>query len=198
MEPKQMNITAVVLAGGKGRRFGNNDKGLQKMSGRLFVEWMIERVTPLVEEIIISANRHTDRYARLGYRAFKDEIPDFIGPLAGLHTAMGEAKHDWILTVPCDSPLFPQNIVERFMEVLERENAWIAIAKSGARTHPVFMMCPRQLRDDLGQYLSNGGRKVETWYERHKHVVVDFDNDKAFLNVNEPKDVRQMEILLRR
>ena len=168
------------------------------MSGRFFVEWMIERVKPLAEQILISANRHTDRYAKLGYEAFKDEIPDFTGPLAGLHAAMGKAKHDWLLTVPCDSPLFPQTIVEKFMEALDRDKAWIAVAKSGARTYPVFMMCPKQLRDDLGQYLEQGGRKIETWYERHKHVIIDFDQDKAFINVNEPKDIRQMEILLRR
>jgi len=198
MDPVQMNMSAVVLAGGKGRRFNNSDKGLQKMSGRYFIEWMIERTKPLVDEIVISANRNADRYQKLGYDAFKDDIPDFVGPLAGLHAAMGRVKHDWILTVPCDSPLFPQDMVARFIEALGREEAWIAIAKSGARTYPVFMMCPKQLRDDLEQYLKDGGRKVETWYERHKHVIVDFDQDKAFTNVNDPKDVRQMEILLRR
>ncbi len=198
MDIKKMNMSAVVLTGGKGRRFGNNDKGLQKMSGRLFVEWMIDRVSPMVDEILISANRHADRYTKLGHEAFKDEYPDFLGPLAGLHAAMGKAKHDWILTVPCDSPLFPQEMVERFIEELRKEDAWIAVAKSGPRLYPVFMMCPKQLRDDLGSYLDKGGRKIETWYEQHKHVIIDFDQDKAFTNINEPSTIRQMEILLRR
>lgn len=198
MDLVKWNMTAILLAGGKSRRFGNNDKGLQKISGRLFAELMLERVSPLVDEVLISANRHVDRYSLLGPEAFKDEIPDFSGPLAGLHAGMGRAKHDWVVTVPCDSPLFPQTLVAQFIEELGKSDAWIAIAKSGPRTYPVFMMCPTQLREDLDEYLRSGGRRIETWYERHPHLIVDFDNDKAFTNINEPNDIRQMEIMLRR
>ncbi|HCN68163.1 MAG TPA: molybdenum cofactor guanylyltransferase MobA, partial [Candidatus Accumulibacter sp.] len=56
-------ISGVILAGGLGRRMGGVDKGLQELHGRPLVAWVIERLAPQVDELLINANRNAQRYA---------------------------------------------------------------------------------------------------------------------------------------
>ena len=121
---------------------------------------------PQVDEILINANRETGRYAAFGYPVISDQISGFAGPLAGLHAGMLNAKNDFVLTVPCDSPLLPENLAERLMEALIHAQADIAIAQTGAQLHPVFCLCNKSLLPELTEYLLSGERKVETWVNR--------------------------------
>ena len=110
-----MSITGIVLAGGLGRRMGGVDKGLVDFLGKPLVAHVIQRLNPQVDEILINANREIDRYAAFGHPVIQDDIEGFAGPLAGLHKGMREAKHPYVLTVPCDSPLLPMNLVGRLI-----------------------------------------------------------------------------------
>ncbi|MDO9188930.1 MAG: molybdenum cofactor guanylyltransferase, partial [Sulfurimicrobium sp.] len=102
-----LGVTAIVLAGGRGQRMGEADKGLVLLHGKPLVSWVLERIAPQVDEVLISANRNLERYRELGYAVLPDEMPDFPGPLAGLHRAMAEASHPLWLSVPCDTPFLP-------------------------------------------------------------------------------------------
>lgn len=180
-----MSVTGVVLAGGLGRRMGGVDKGLVDFLGKPLIVHVIERLRPQVDEILINANRELDRYAALGYPVIEDDIAGFAGPLAGLHKGMSVAKHPLVLTVPCDSPLLPLDLAERLMQGLIKNNADLAVAKTGAQAHPVFCLCKKTLLKNLEVYLQSGGRKIDAWYSALKVVEVPFDDDAlAFANVN--------------
>lgn len=97
-------VAAVILAGGQGRRMGGADKGLLDYRGRPLVEWVLDALAPQVAEILISANRNLDRYARYGRRVLPDALPDFPGPLAGVLAALDAVDTEWLLAVPCDTP----------------------------------------------------------------------------------------------
>lgn len=189
-----MSITGVILAGGMGRRMGGVDKGLIEFLGRPMIEHVAERLKPQVGEILINANRELQHYANLGYPVIEDEIGGFAGPLAGLHKAMQVATHPYVLTVPCDSPLLPHNLVARLMNGLIERDADLAVAKTGMQAHPVFCLCRKALLPNLEAFLKDGGRKIDLWYSTLEVAEVQFsDNVKAFANVNTPEELVWLE-----
>jgi molybdopterin-guanine dinucleotide biosynthesis protein A len=178
-------ITGLVLAGGQGRRMGGVDKGLQPLGGRAMVEWVIERLAPQVEEIIVNANANLDRYAALGYRVVSDAIGGYAGPLAGLHAGLAGARHPLLVTVPCDSPFLPLDLVSRLRERLERDGCDLAVARTGDQPHPVFSLVRAAVLPHLAAFLEAGGRKIDAWYATLRVVEVSFDDEaEAFSNIN--------------
>ena len=188
------SITGLILAGGKARRMGGIDKGLIAFKGQPMVAHVIQRLSPQVSEILINANREIERYQSLGFAVVPDEINNFGGPLAGLHAGMKAAKTEFILSVPCDSPLLPNDLSPRLITALKSQNADIAVAKTGEQHHPVFCLCRTSLAQDLEAYLNAGGRKVDEWQKKHAYVEVSFDdNPLAFSNINTPEDLSKLE-----
>jgi molybdopterin-guanine dinucleotide biosynthesis protein A len=187
-------ITGVILAGGLGRRMGSVDKGLKLLRGRPMVAWVIERFGPQVDELLINANQNIETYASLGYRVIPDEIAGFAGPLAGLQRGLIEAAHELVATAPCDSPFLPRDLITRLRGALDRENAELAVARTGDQPHPVFCLCRRRVLPGLTDFLSGGGRKIDAWYSSLKTVEVAFDDQPdAFSNVNTEDELRAFE-----
>lgn len=189
-----MSITGIVLAGGKGRRMGGVDKGLVNFLGKPLVAHVIQRLAPQVDEILINANRETESYSAFGHEVIQDDIADFAGPLAGLHKGMLVAKHPYVMTVPCDSPLIPMNLVSRLMRGLIDYDADVAVAKTGAQPHPVFCLCRKALLPNLEGFLYNGGRKIDAWYGSLEVAEILFDdNPQAFANINTREELLCLE-----
>ena len=178
-------ITGVILAGGLGRRMGGIDKGLQELRGQPMVHRVIERLAPQVDELLINANRNVERYAAFGHRVVPDQIPDYAGPLAGLHAALSAAEQPLVATVPCDSPFLPADLVSRLFSALTATNADLAVARTFDQPHPVFCLCKREVLPHLSEFLAGGGRRFEQWYATLKAVEVAFDDEaEAFENIN--------------
>jgi molybdenum cofactor guanylyltransferase len=187
-------ITGVVLAGGLGRRMGGVDKGLQPLRGKPMVAWVIERFAPQVDEVLINANQNAETYAVLGYRIIPDEIAGFAGPLAGLHRGLSVAAHELVATVPCDSPFLPRDLIARQRDALDREEAELAVARTGDQPHPVFCLCRKEVLPGLTEFLASGGRKIDAWYSKLKVTEVRFDDEAAaFSNVNTEAELRALE-----
>ena len=183
-------ITGVVLAGGLGRRLGGVDKGLQDLRGRPLVAHVIERFAPQVDELLINANRNRERYAAFGHRVVADLIPDFAGPLAGLHAALSAAAHPLVATAPCDSPFLPADLVSRLFSALTAANASLAVARTFDQPHPVFCLCQRGVLPHLSDFLAGGGRKVDRWYATLDVVEAAFDDEaEAFANINTREEI---------
>ncbi|MGA8006065.1 MAG: molybdenum cofactor guanylyltransferase MobA [Burkholderiales bacterium] len=177
------NVSGIVLAGGQGRRMGGVDKGLQLLRGRPMVAWAIERLAPQVDEILLNANQNAEAYARFGYRVVPDSVGGFAGPLAGLHAGLQAASHPLAVTVPCDSPFLPLDLVARLKEKLSTRE--IAVAKTGDQPHPVFALVRRSVLPHLERFLAGGGRKIDAWYATLAVVEVSFDDQpEAFRNIN--------------
>jgi len=183
-------VTGIVLAGGQGRRMGGVDKGLQLLHGKPMVSAVIARLAPQVSEIIINANQNLDAYGRFGHRVVPDAIGGFAGPLAGLHACLGEAKHALVLTVPCDSPFLPLDLLARLRKELKGND--LAVARTGDQAHPVFSLVRVSVRDHLSKFLSTGGRKIDAWYSTLEVVEVPFDDEaEAFRNINTRDELNQ-------
>jgi molybdenum cofactor guanylyltransferase len=187
-------ITGVVLAGGRGARMGGVDKGLQLFHGQPLALHALQRLQPQVGACMINANRHLEQYQQFGVPVVPDSVPDYAGPLAGFASALGQCRSPWLVTVPCDSPLFPTDLVARLAEALVREQADIAMASAPEnepegnlpvwRVQPVFCLLPVRLRASLDTFIASGRRKIDAWTAQHRTVVVAFDDARAFANAN--------------
>ena len=187
-------VTGVVLAGGQGSRMGGVDKGLQVFRGKPMVAHVIERLMPQVSELLINANRNPEDYARFGHRVIADEIEGFAGPLAGFERGLSHATGTLVMTVPCDSPFLPTDLVSRLGAALGREDAQLAVAKTGDQAHPVFSLMRRDVHASLRDFLASGQRKIDKWYGALRVVEVAFDDEAdAFLNINTREELANLE-----
>lgn len=192
LSPDPPAVTGVVLAGGLGRRMGGVDKGLQLLQGQPMVQWVLARFAPQVQALLINANQNAAIYAGFGHPVIADAIPDFAGPLAGLHAALSAARTPLVATVPCDSPFLPLDLVARLQAALLAAVAEVAVARTGEQKHPVFCLCRRSVLPQLTAYLQAGERKFETWCSSLSAVTVDFDDQPtAFENINTLQELQQ-------
>jgi molybdopterin-guanine dinucleotide biosynthesis protein A len=181
-------ITGLILAGGRGSRMGDVDKGCVLLHGRPMIEHVAARFAPQVCSLLISANRNLDRYSEYGKVVVDDPAHgDWQGPLAGVAAGMVAARCPWIATAPCDAPFLPHDLVARLRQALENQGNGVrlAVAASNGRRHPVCMLLSRDLLPDLLRYFAGGGRRVHTWQQQVGCVEVSFDDQPdAFMNVN--------------
>jgi molybdenum cofactor guanylyltransferase len=189
-----MKTTGVILAGGLGRRMGSVDKGLVIFNGRPMIASVIDRLVPQVDELLINANRNLDAYGAFGHRVVSDAIEDFAGPLAGLERGLAQAKHEFAVTCPCDSPFLPSDLVKRLGAAFEQNSIDLAVAKTGAQVHPVFCLVRRSVHGHLRDFLNSGGRKIDAWYATLNTIEVSFDDQPdAFANINTANELKDFE-----
>lgn len=190
-------ITGLILAGGRGTRMGTVDKGLQVFRGAPMALHGLMRLSPQVGTIMINANQNIAPYEGFGVPVWQDEMQGFAGPLAGLQTGLIHCETDYLVTVPCDSPFLPTDLVARLGAALEENDADLAVAVTGEgetrQPHPVFCLVRASLLPHLTLYLQDGGRKFDTWYSSLKAVEVHFDDENAFRNINTLDELRKLE-----
>jgi molybdopterin molybdotransferase len=190
-------ITGLVLAGGLARRMQGGaadvDKGLVSFRGRPMVAHVLQRLAPQVGTLLINANRNHDGYRAFGHPVVADVIGGFAGPLAGLHAGLRAAQTEWVVTVPCDSPFFPEDLVARLFEAAQAAAADLAVAKTGAQPHPVFALVRTSLLSSLEAFLAAGGRKIDRWYAPLRTVEVAFPDEAAFSNINTLQELAALE-----
>lgn len=189
--PTPERITGLVLAGGLGRRMGGVDKGLSRLGGEPLVEHIIRRLAPQVGRLIINANQNHDIYAGFGYPVVGDRIEGHAGPLAGLEAGLAACTTPYLLTVPCDSPLLPADLVSRLAACLTAHKASIAVARTGEQLHPVFSLIRSDELPELQAFINAGGRRMEAWLRRLCWAPCPFDDcPEAFANINTPDELR--------
>lgn len=189
-----MSVTGLILAGGRGTRMGDVDKGLQVFRGEPMVAHVIARLAPQVDTILINANRNPNEYAAFGHIVLPDAIDGFAGPLAGLHVGMTHARTEWIVTVPCDSPFLARDLVARLMSAASKANADLAFAQTFAQPHPVFCLARTALEPSLRAFLETGQRKIDKWFDKVRATAVSFDDqDAAFANINTVAELQALE-----
>ena len=195
MSIRTRDITAVVLAGGQGRRMGGQDKGLIEINGKALVAILVDQLKQQISSILINANRNLERYQAMGYPVVSDQLSDYQGPLAGFACAMTAVDTEFILTLPCDGPSLATDYVARFIASQARTGAPICVADDGERLQPVHALIKVDLLSSLNAFLDSGDRKIDRWYAMHDFVQTDFsDCADMFRNINTPSDQESMQV----
>lgn len=201
-------ITAVILAGGRGSRMGGVDKGLQNFNGVPLALHALLRLGPQVGEVMINANRNLGAYESFGVPVWPDNssLGDYAGPLAGFMTGLERCETPYMLTLPCDTPLFPQDLVSRMAAAFIEHDADFAMVAAREenpnneiefRPQPVFCLMRTGMLESLMRFTKSGGRKIDNWTALHKTVLVPFDrpddDPQAFFNANTLTELHLLE-----
>ena len=199
-------VTGLILAGGRGTRMGGTDKGLQNFRGlplalHTLMRLQMQQGQPMAE-VMINANRNLSAYEAFGTAVWPDTLDGFAGPLAGFMTGLERCETPLLLTVPCDTPLFPLDLVQRMHQALRHEQADLAMAAAceedgQLRAQPVFCLMRVELLESLVAFTHQGGRKIDAWTALHRTVLVPFnephDSAQAFLNANTAAQLQSLE-----
>lgn len=204
--PTPHSVTGLVLAGGRGSRMGGADKGLQAFRGTPLALNALLRLQmqqgPWLAESMVNANRNLGAYEAFGVPVWPDSLEGYAGPLAGFMTGLAHCETPYLLTVPCDSPLFPLDLTERLLHALLADGAELAVAAAPeadgqVRAQPVFCLMKVELLESLNDFTQSGGRKIDAWTARHRTLVVPFDqpgdDPQAFCNTNTLAELRALE-----
>ena len=200
------DITGLILAGGRGSRMGGVDKGLQNFRGMPLALQALMRLSPQVGGVMINANRNLSAYESFGVPVWPDGLADYAGPLAGFLCGLERCETPWLLTVPCDTPLFPADLASRLAAAAAIQGADIAMASAPeqeddgstrVRTQPVFCLLRVGLLESLMRFTQEGGRKIDRWTAQHPCAIVAFDqpgdDPLAFRNANTLAELHALE-----
>lgn len=201
MPDSEGKIYAVILAGGRGSRLNcpatGREKALLPLTGKPLIQHVISTIAPQVDGIIVSANQAFEQYSAFGYPVIEDADPARLGPLAGIAAAMRFCRdHDdkisHLLTVPCDTPFLPPNLVDTMRRRLAASSDnKICLAHDGERTQQLIALLSLALLPQLEQSLTRGELKVGRWMREQPHCQAHFDSSAAFFNINTPADLEQ-------
>jgi molybdopterin-guanine dinucleotide biosynthesis protein A len=186
-----MTIPAVILAGGLSRRMGAGDKCLLPLGAGTVLDPVLAGLRPQAGPLMLNANGDPARFARFALPVCADSVPGFLGPLAGILTAMrwaagiGAAE---VATVAADMPFLPKDLIARLKDAA---GGGIAIAESGGRAHPLAGVWPVTLADRLEQDLGDGQRRVLGWLAAVEFRSVSFAHAENFRNLNAIADWRE-------
>ena len=187
---------------------GGADKGLQSFNGMPLALHAMTRLQMggSVGTIMINANRNLAAYESFGAQVWPDVLADYAGPLAGFLTGLERCETPYLVTVPCDTPLLPLDLVPRLSEALLTAEADIAMAaapeigldgSSSIRAQPVFCLLRVSLLESLVSFTHQGGRKIDAWTGQHKTALAVFDrpgdDPQAFFNTNTLGELHALE-----
>jgi molybdopterin-guanine dinucleotide biosynthesis protein A len=200
------SCVGILLAGGRARRMGGGEKALRKSGGISLLAHAIAALRPQCEGLVLSANGDPARFAGFDVPVVADDVPGFMGPLAGILAGL-----DWIvarhpdvplaISVPADTPFLPIDLAARLIDARAKDNALIACARSGGRTHPAVAVWPVSIRNDLRHALVvEDIRKVEAFLQNYSRAIVDWAIEPydPFFNANDPDDLAAAETILAR
>lgn len=191
------DITAVILAGGRGSRMGGTDKGLQNFKGTPMALHALMRVGSQVGYCMVNANRNLSAYESFGAEVWPDGNDEFAGPLSGFVVGLEHCETPYLLTVPCDTPYFPIDLASRMVQGLEAVDADIAMAIKAGHTQPVFCLIKHHMLESLLAFMKSGGRKIDAWTGGQNTVLVHFDeardDPRAFANANTAQELMALE-----
>jgi molybdopterin-guanine dinucleotide biosynthesis protein A len=164
---------------------GGADKGLLSVGGLPLIERLLSGLVPQVGQVLINANRNLDLYGRYGWPVVPDSLADFPGPLAGVLAGLEAAVTPWVLTLPCDTPRLPPDLLARLAAALETDDVDAVLARDRERLQPLYALLPPRLAPALRAYLAAGGRQTRAWYAGLRTAVADFsDVPDPFPNLN--------------
>ena len=191
------DITGLILAGGRGSRMGGVDKGLQNHRGMPLAMHAMLRLQPQVGQLMVNANRNLSAYESMGVPVWPDALADYPGPLAGFLTGLERCETPYLVSVPCDTPNFPTDLVVRLAAALQAEDAEIAIAATRedgvVQLQPVFCLMRAELLESLVAFTGSGQRKIDRWTGQHRCATVVFDDAGAFFNANTLEELQRLQ-----
>ncbi len=192
---KNFFVTGLILSGGRSSRMDYHNKGLVLLDGKPMIIGVKNRLIDQVDELIISANQNIEEYKQINDKVLIDEYDDFRGPLAGIYEGLKAIKiNSFLLVVPCDGPFLPDNLCEKLLQVVDKQQVKLVTVYDGKYRQPTYSLIHQSLETNLKYFLDNNGRKLGQWLSENNTVLVDFsEQTRAFININTEEDLQQIQ-----
>lgn len=177
-------FTGLVLAGGRGRRTGGQDKGLIEFEGRPLVSYSLAALTPFCHHIYINCNRNRAAYAAFGHPLISDLDESFPGPLRALGDLLPRLPDEDLIILPCDTPGIGPAQLQTLVDISqEYPDHWIYLRADG-RDHPLHGLLPQSLKQPLLDFIrQTGEQRLMRAIEALPHIAVEL-SDSPLLNLN--------------
>ena len=196
------NILAVVLAGGKSKRFGR-DKSQVKLGNKILIDYILSEIIDLYKDILIVTNEPI-KFLNSDKISITSDIKKGLGPLGGVFSAMRWAKdnrknYKWISTFPIDTPFFKKEHLSKFYKKINLDKSNLFFMKSKNTRHNIFGLWSLELFEKLELALNKGDRKVELWANEIGVKTIDFEyenNNNPFFNINTEEDLENTKKIL--
>ena len=196
------NILAVVLAGGKSKRFGR-DKSQVKLGNKILIDYILDEIIDFYEDILVVTNE-TIKFSNSNKISLTSDFQKDLGPLGGVLSAMkwikdNKKNYKWISTFPIDTPFFKKKHLNKFYKEVDLNKSNLFFMKSKNTRHNIFGLWSLELYEKLEFALNKGDRKVELWANKMGVKTIDFDhenNKDPFFNINTEEDLKTAKILL--
>ncbi|MBT4836026.1 MAG: molybdenum cofactor guanylyltransferase [Methylococcales bacterium] len=188
------NISGVILAGGQARRMNHQNKSLLKINNKSMIEHVIVAIQPQVGKLYLNINTDFNSFHQMNLSIITDDQSEKLGPLAGINAVLSRIDTDYLVTVPCDSPMITSDLVNRLFKSMKDNRP--CIAHDGLRAQPLFSLISKQSLHSLSEYIASGQRKAITWFKNNQVKYVDFsDKQDSFINANTPDDLQKLEAM---
>ena len=189
-------IGCVIMAGGKSSRMNGIDKALMEINEKTLLSIAINKATQQTKYIVLNSNRDPSIFKNYNIKVIKDTISNHPGPLAGVLSGIewfykNNKKIKWVVSLPVDSPFFPNNLIKKLYETVVKSKKLIGVSSSNGRNHPVFSIWHISLMQPLQEALNNNIRKIDLFTQPYNPAVVDFSSSvDPFFNINTPEDLK--------
>ena len=197
------NILAVVLAGGKSKRFGR-DKCQVKLGNKILIDYILTEIVDFYKDILIVTNEPI-KFLDSNKISIANDIKKGLGPLGGIFSAMKWVKdnkkdYKWISTFPIDTPFFKKKHLIKFYKEINLDKSNLFFMKSKNKRHNIFGLWSLELYEKLESALNRGDRKVELWANEIGVKTIDFEhenNKDPFFNINTEEELEIAKKLLK-
>jgi molybdopterin-guanine dinucleotide biosynthesis protein A len=196
-------LTVCIQAGGQSSRMGE-DKALKPFLGRPLIQRVIERLSPVADELIVTTNRPED-YVFLDPRlTLHTDLKPGRGALGGLYTAIASAKNPFVAVVACDMPFASAKLIEAGSRLLVEEATDVVIARSDERYEPLHAVYRRETcLPAIEAAIDADQWKVIAWFPQVKVRLLTPEEIQgydplglAFWNVNTPEEFAEAERII--
>ena len=194
----QNGPSAAILAGGRATRFGGRDKSALLVNGRPILDYQIDALAPLTDDLLIvggEAGPHRNR--RPEVRVVQDIVPG-CGPLGGLHAALTSARGDVLLLIACDMPYLSSAFLAYLLSLAAEAD--VVVPRSERGYHPLCAVYTRACLEPVSRRLADRRLKMRELLDSLRTRVVPAeetrrfgDPDRLFANVNTPADYADLE-----
>lgn len=178
----------LLLAGGRGRRMGGQDKGLVEWLGEPLIAHLQRKVRAMTDDLIISCNRNRERYAPFADQLVVDDQSDFPGPLAGIRAGLKAARHTHLLVLPCDVPRIDAALLQSMRETANLNPEKPLMLRHDEHWEPLLCVIPVALLSAFEDAWNAGERSPGRVMRSLGATALQCpDNDPRLANLNTPE-----------
>ncbi len=183
-----MQITGIILAGGKSTRMGI-DKTLLQLNGQTLLGRSIELIQPFCDSLLISSNNPAHK--KLGLKTIPDEIYD-CGPIGGIYSCLKQSETDWNFVISVDSVFVEPEFVHFLISEIEDFDAVVPIHSKGKE--PLIALYHKNSLAEIEKMIQYGNFKMHNLLNFLNIKWIDSQNwvdkyPKLFYNINRPEDL---------